>query len=69
MDLHCLKAALTFGYRGNCFNVKSDSSDLKLSVLLGFVHLSGCELFQWETVSKHFIPVWGLTYLKSADEA
>ena len=69
MCLHCLKAALTFCYRGNCFNVESDSSNLKLSVLLGFVHPSGWELFQWETVSKHFSPIWALASLKSADGA
>lgn len=30
MCLNCLKAALTFGCRGNCFNVELYSSDFSL---------------------------------------
>lgn len=45
MCLLCLQAALTFGYHGNCANVESHRSDLKLPVLFGFVHPTGCELF------------------------
>lgn len=50
--LNCSKAALTFGCRGNCFNVELYSSGFKVPVLLWFVHSLGWELFQWETVSK-----------------
>lgn len=52
--LNCLKAALTFGCRGNCFNVEVCSSEFKVSVLSWFVHSLGWKLFQHSFVPSGF---------------